>query len=173
MSTKVPWQGVFPSVSTQFRDDYRLDIDATAYVIDGLLRDGASGLVECGTVGENTSPARDEKLQPIEAAARIGVDGIMLTAALAYSAKPHESAAHFRAAARATDVPPIVYTASRRATRTTSRPTSLSNWPIARPSSVSRTARAARAEAPTGLAGRSRRRPAALSTALATLAGRL
>lgn len=138
MSARVSWQGVFPAVTTQFREDFSLDLDATAKVIDGLVRDGVSGLVVCGTVGENTSLSRSEKLQVIEAAksvaagrvpvicgvaefttafaidtakeaARIGVDGIMLMPALVYSSKPHESAAHFRAVSKATDVPVMVY----------------------------------------------------------------
>ncbi len=138
MTAKISWQGVFPAVTTQFREDFSLDLDATAKVIDGLVRDGVSGLVVCGTVGENTSLSRSEKLQVIEAAksvaagrvpvicgvaefttafaidtarqaARIGVDGIMLMPALVYSSKPHESAAHFRAVSKATDVPVMVY----------------------------------------------------------------
>jgi 1-pyrroline-4-hydroxy-2-carboxylate deaminase len=138
MSARVAWQGVFPAVTTQFGEDFSLDIDATAKVIEGLVQDGVSGLVVCGTVGENTSLTRAEKLQVIEAAksvaqgrvpvicgvaefttpfaietareaARIGVDGIMLMPALVYSAKPHESAAHFRAVAKATDLPVMIY----------------------------------------------------------------
>jgi 4-hydroxy-tetrahydrodipicolinate synthase len=138
MSAQVSWQGVFPAVTTQFRNDLSLDIEATARVIDGLVRDGVSGLVVCGTVGENTSLTRAEKMQVVEAAravsagrvpvicgvaefttpfaietareaARLGVDGIMLMPALVYSAKPHESVAHFRAVAKATDVPVMVY----------------------------------------------------------------
>ena len=138
MSPAVSWQGVFPAVTTQFREDLSLDIDATAKVIDGLIRDGVSGLVICGTVGENTSLSRAEKSQIMEAArsvaagrvpvicgvaefttafaietareaARQRVDGIMLMPALVYSAKPHEAAAHFRAVAAATDLPVMVY----------------------------------------------------------------
>ncbi len=138
MSAAVSWQGVFPAVTTQFREDFSLDLDATARVIEGLVRDGVSGLVVCGTVGENTSLSRSEKMQVVEVAksvaagrvpvicgvaefttpfaietareaARLGVDGIMLMPALVYSAKPHESVAHFRGVARATDVPVMVY----------------------------------------------------------------
>ncbi len=138
MSPPIAWQGVFPAVTTQFRDDFSLDVDATARVIDGLVRDGVSGLVVCGTVGENTSLTRDEKLQVVEAArsvaagrvpvicgiaefttpfaidtaravARLSVDGLMVMPALVYAAKPHESAAHFRAVAAATDVPVMIY----------------------------------------------------------------
>ena len=138
MTAAVSWQGVFPAVTTQFREDFSLDIDATAKVIDALVRDGVSGLVICGTVGENTALSRSEKVQIMEAAvavaagrvpvicgvaeftsafaietareaARCRVDGIMLMPALVYSAKPHEAAAHFRTVAAATDVPVMVY----------------------------------------------------------------
>ncbi len=138
MAPCVSWSGVFPAVTTQFRDDHSLDIDATARVIDALVRDGVSGLIVCGTVGENTSLERSEKQQIMEAAvavaagrvpvicgvaefttafaietartaARAKVDGIMVMPALVYSAKPHESAAHFRAVAKATDLPVMVY----------------------------------------------------------------
>lgn len=51
----ISWSGVFPAVSTQFRSDFSLDLDATHTVIKNLVRDGVSGLVVCGTVGENTS----------------------------------------------------------------------------------------------------------------------
>jgi 4-hydroxy-tetrahydrodipicolinate synthase len=135
---KVAWQGVFPAVTTQFRDDMGLDLDATARVVDGLLRDGVSGLIMCGTVGENTSLTRAEKTAIWEMAvatvrgrvpviggiaefttpfacevardaARIGLDGIMVMPALVYSSKPHETAAHFRGVAKATDLPVMVY----------------------------------------------------------------
>ena len=42
-------------------------------------------------------------------AARIDLDGVMVMPALVYSSKPHETAAHFRSVARATDVPVMVY----------------------------------------------------------------
>jgi len=42
---------VFPAVTTQFREDLSLDIDATARVMENLIRDGVSGLIVCGTVG--------------------------------------------------------------------------------------------------------------------------
>ena len=138
MSSAIGWQGVFPAVTTQFKEDLSLDVDATARVIDALIRDGVSGLIICGTVGENTSLTRAEKAQIMEAArsvaagrvpvicgvaefttafaidtaraaAQAKVDGIMLMPALVYSAKPHEAAAHFRAVARATDLPVMVY----------------------------------------------------------------
>ncbi len=171
MAASISWQGVFPAVTTQFKPDLSLDIDATAKVIDGLVRDGVSGLIVCGTVGENTSLERAEKAQIMEAAvavaagrvpvicgvaefttafaiqtaktaAKAGVDGIMVMPALVYSAKPHESAAHFRAVSRATDLPVMVY----------NNPPIYKNDitpDIATPSSASRTARATRAASST------------------------
>jgi 4-hydroxy-tetrahydrodipicolinate synthase len=88
--------------------------------------------------GENTSLTTQEKLQIIEVAKdaaggqipviagvaefttafaqkmakeaeRVGVDGIMVMPALVYSSKPHETAAHFRSVATATDLPIMVY----------------------------------------------------------------
>jgi len=135
---KVAWEGVFPAVTTQFRADLSLDVEATARVIEGLVRDGVSGLIVCGTVGENCSLSRAEKVAVMEMAkgvvrgrvpvvagiaeftpafaidmareaARIGLDGIMVMPALVYSSKPHETAAHFRTVAAATDLPVMVY----------------------------------------------------------------
>lgn len=138
MAKKIGWEGVFPAVTTQFKPNFELDIEATARVMDGLVRDGVSGLIVCGTVGENTSLSRSEKVAVMEAAkevsrgrvpviagvaefttafasevakeaARVGLDGVMVMPALVYSSKPHETAAHFRGVAKATDLPVMVY----------------------------------------------------------------
>ncbi|HEX8665449.1 MAG TPA: dihydrodipicolinate synthase family protein [Beijerinckiaceae bacterium] len=138
MAARIGWEGVFPAVTTQFRDDLSLDVEATARVMDALVRDGVSGLIVCGTVGENTSLARSEKVAVMEAAkdvakgrvpviagiaefttafacetareaARVGVDGVMVMPALVYASKPHETAAHFRTVSKATDLPVMVY----------------------------------------------------------------
>jgi 1-pyrroline-4-hydroxy-2-carboxylate deaminase len=138
MSHNVTWQGVFPAVTTQFREDLSLDVPASAAVIERLIQDGVSGLIICGTVGENTALSRGEKQALLEAAvatargrvpvicgvaefttdfaietARMarsaGVNGLMVMPALVYSAKPHEAAAHFRGVATATDLPVMVY----------------------------------------------------------------
>jgi 4-hydroxy-tetrahydrodipicolinate synthase len=138
MVARVTWQGVFPAVTTQFKPDFGLDVTATHRILTALIRDGASGLIVCGTVGENCSLTRQEKLAVIEAArdaagknipvlagiaeyttafasemiaeaSRIGVDGVMVMPALVYSSKPHETAAHFRSIAKATDLPVMVY----------------------------------------------------------------
>jgi 1-pyrroline-4-hydroxy-2-carboxylate deaminase len=132
------WQGVFPAVTTQFRADFSVDIEATAKVIEALIADGVSGLVVCGTVGENCSLARNEKLAVMEAAVgvsggrvpviagvaeyttafagevareaqRLGLDGLMVMPAMVYPAKPRETVAHFRGVGAASDLPILVY----------------------------------------------------------------
>ena len=132
------WSGVFPAVTTQFFDDFSLDIESTAKVIGSLIRDGVSGLIICGTVGENCSLTLAEKIQIMECAkalsrgrlpvicgvaefttafaiatiqevARAGLDGAMVMPALVYSSKSHETAQHFRSVAAATDLPIMVY----------------------------------------------------------------
>jgi 4-hydroxy-tetrahydrodipicolinate synthase len=138
MSAQVSWSGVFPAVTTQFRGDMSLDAEATRAVIETLIADGVSGLIVCGTVGEGCSLTQAEKIAVMEAAraaaagrvpvvlgvaeyttafacdlaeaaARVGVDGLMVLPAMAYSAKPHEIAAHFRAVAKASDLPIMIY----------------------------------------------------------------
>ena len=74
MSPKVNWQGVFPAVTTQFREDMSVDVDATAKVMDALISDGVSGLIVGGTVGENCSLSTKEKSASREAG-RAGAKG--------------------------------------------------------------------------------------------------
>ena len=138
MSKHVNWSGVFPAVTTQFNADFSVNLEETHTVISNLVRDGVSGLVVCGSVGENTSLTIEEKMAVTEVAKdasggrvpvicgiaeftsagaakvakaveRVGVDGIMVMPALVYSSKPHETAAHFRSVATSTDLPVMVY----------------------------------------------------------------
>ena len=138
MSGTVSWSGVFPAVTTQFRPDFSLDVEATASVMTKLIADGVSGLIVCGTVGEGCSLTRQEKLAVMEAAVDVGkgrvpvlvgvaefttdqarelareavttgVDGLMVLPAMAYSAKAQEADAHFRGVASASDLPIMIY----------------------------------------------------------------
>ncbi|MGJ3264426.1 MAG: dihydrodipicolinate synthase family protein [Salinarimonas sp.] len=138
MATRIGWQGVFPAVTTQFAADFSLDREGTHRVVSALVRDGVSGLIVGGTVGENCSLTLSEKREIMEIAKdaaggrvpvvagvaefttafaietarearRGGMDGIMVMPALVYSAKPFETAAHFRGVATAVDLPMMVY----------------------------------------------------------------
>jgi 1-pyrroline-4-hydroxy-2-carboxylate deaminase len=138
MSNKVNWRGVFPAVTTQFRDDFSVDYEATHKVMSRLVSDGVAGMIVCGTVGENGSLTRDERIGIMEAARsasegrvpviagiaeattdfacqmareaqRTRMDGIMVMPPLVYSAKPRETSAHYRGVSKATDLPMMVY----------------------------------------------------------------
>lgn len=135
---RTTWRGVFPAVTTQFKADMAVDLDATAGVVAALIEDGVSGLVVCGTVGENTALSAAEKTAVVEAAvavsagrvpvvvgvaeyttpfaalaaraaARAGADGLMVMPAMVYPAKPRETAAYFRGVAAASDLPIMIY----------------------------------------------------------------
>jgi 4-hydroxy-tetrahydrodipicolinate synthase len=134
----VPWQGVYPAATTQFRDDQSLDLPATAAHLERLVQAGAHGLIVLGTVGENCSLEYHEKLAVLRAAVeqvggrvplltgvaecstalackfaadaqRAGVVGLMVLPAMVYKSDPRETIAHFRRVARATDLPILVY----------------------------------------------------------------
>jgi 4-hydroxy-tetrahydrodipicolinate synthase len=75
MTKPIGWEGVFPAVTTQFKPNFALDVDATARVMDRLIADGVSGLIVCGTVGENTSLSRSEKIAVMEAAKNVARSG--------------------------------------------------------------------------------------------------
>jgi 4-hydroxy-tetrahydrodipicolinate synthase len=134
----VTWRGVFPAATTEFRPDFSLDLPATARHIDAMIRAGVHGMIVLGTVGENCSLDCREKLDVIRTAREViagrvplltgvaecttatacrfavdaqkaGVDGLMVLPAMVYKADGREAMAHFRAVARATDLPVMIY----------------------------------------------------------------
>ena len=135
---KVQWSGVFPAALTQFAPDFSVDAAATARHLDALIDSGVRGLILLGTLGENTSLEYREKLEFLEAmtrhvrrrvpvlsgvseyttalacrfaadAKKAGVDGLMVLPAMVYKSDRRETTAHFRAVARATDLPVMIY----------------------------------------------------------------
>ncbi len=134
----VIWQGVFPAATTQFRADESLDLPATLAHLDAMIEAGSDGLVLLGTVGENCSLEAVEKREILRAAVdrvagrvpvltgvaeyttglacrfaadalKAGVDGLMVLPGMVYKSDPRETSAHFRAVARATELPIMVY----------------------------------------------------------------
>jgi len=133
-----PWRGLFPAVTTQFHADGSLDLAGTKKQIDAQIRAGVHGLIMLGTVGENCSLEYAEKLDVLRAsvqqnesrlplltgvaecttalacrfvadAAKIGVTGLMVLPAMVYRSDPRETIAHYRAVARATELPIMCY----------------------------------------------------------------
>ena len=132
------WSGVFPAVTTQFNEDFSIDIEATQGVQDALVRDGVNGLIVMGTCGENNSLDPEEKRTILKAAVevvggrvpvitgvsefdtrravayardaeKLGADGLMVLPAMVYVPKPEELVAHFKAVAAATSLPIMLY----------------------------------------------------------------
>ena len=135
---KIDWQGVFPAVTTQFREDLSIDVADTQRVIDDLIRDGVNGIIAMGTCGENNSLEADEKRMLLAAivevvagrvpvvtgvselttgraaayardAEKLGADGLMLLPAMVYVPKVEELTAHFRTVAESTALPIMLY----------------------------------------------------------------
>ncbi len=135
---KIDWQGVFPAVTTQFREDLSIDVKDTQRVVDDLIRDGVTGIIAMGTCGENNSLEPEEKRTLLSAivevvkrrvpvvvgvsemttpraakfahdAETLGADGLMLLPAMVYVPKPEELIAHFTQVAEATKLPIMLY----------------------------------------------------------------
>jgi len=135
---EVSWSGVFPAVTTQFRADQSLNFDATSAHIRRLVNAGVDGLIMLGTIGESTTLEPEEKRDVLKAALevagdripvlsgvtenstaaacrfaadaeKIGVDGLMVLPAMVYKSDPRETIAHFRAVAKASSLPVMVY----------------------------------------------------------------
>ncbi|MBB3347987.1 dihydrodipicolinate synthase family protein [Sphingomonas sp. BK069] len=134
----IGWKGVFPAVTTQVREDLTLDLADTQRVVDELIRDGVTGIIALGTVGENNSLDHDEKVSVLsaivevvkgrvpvltgvseydtrravryaQAAEKAGADGLMLLPPMVYVPKPDELVAHFRGVAERTALPIMLY----------------------------------------------------------------
>jgi dihydrodipicolinate synthase/N-acetylneuraminate lyase len=134
----VGWKGVYPAVTTQFKSDQSLDIEATVAHVEMLVAAGVHGLVMLGTVGENCSLDAEEKRAVLKAtveavggkvpllsgvaecstrlacsyaadAEAIGLDGLMVLPAMVYKSDLRETLAHFRAVAGASGLPIMIY----------------------------------------------------------------
>lgn len=134
---KVEWKGVYPAVSTQFRHDQSIDLDATQTVIDNQIKDGVNGIICLGTVGENCALYPEEKRQVLQAAQevvngrvpliagtaesittaaidymkdaqKIGIDGCMVMPAMVYRTSESETFDYYRTLAQATPEMPIM-----------------------------------------------------------------
>jgi 1-pyrroline-4-hydroxy-2-carboxylate deaminase len=134
----IGWKGVFPAVTTQLREDLSIDLADTQRVVDDLIRDGITGVIALGTVGENNSLDFEEKVSVLsaivevvagrvpvitgvseydmrravryaQAAEKAGADGLMVLPPMVYVPKPHEMVAHFRGVAEKTGLPIMLY----------------------------------------------------------------
>ncbi|HKE39870.1 MAG TPA: dihydrodipicolinate synthase family protein [Casimicrobiaceae bacterium] len=132
------WKGVYPALTTKFRPDHRLDRAAMEKHFAWQLKCGVDGLIVCGSLGENSVLSVDEKLEVLriavaasggkvpvlmtvaegstaegislcERSVREGADGLMVLPGMRYVSDRRETIAHYRAIARATPRPIMVY----------------------------------------------------------------
>ncbi|HEV3417385.1 MAG TPA: dihydrodipicolinate synthase family protein, partial [Pirellulales bacterium] len=132
------WSGVFPAVTTQFREDQSLDIAATARHWGVLIEAGIDGLIVGGSLGESQTldPAEKRALvaeavkcaggrlpvlsgvaemstaaacQYVRDCEKLGVSGFMVMPAMVYKAGEPEAAHHFRRVGAATSLPWMLY----------------------------------------------------------------
>lgn len=134
----IDWQGVYPAATTQFHDDFSLNLDGTMAHLDAMLDAGVSGFIMLGTVGENCSLEYHEKLELLRAttahvggrvpvltgvaeyttalacrfardAEKAGVDGLMVLPAMVYKSDARETMTHYRSVAAASHLPIMCY----------------------------------------------------------------
>jgi 1-pyrroline-4-hydroxy-2-carboxylate deaminase len=132
------WRGVFPAVTTQFREDESLDLGATVRHWQVLMAAGLNGLVVAGSLGENQTLDAAEKralvgeavkcaagrvpvlsgvaetstaaaCQYVRDCERLGASGFMVMPAMVYTADEREAMHYFRQVAAATSLPWMLY----------------------------------------------------------------
>ena len=134
----VEWNGVFPALMTEFKENESLDLESTARHIESCIEAGIHGLVMLGTLGENSSLNPDEKeavlrtavetvngripvlagvaeyttdlaIEFTKIAERAGCTGLMALPCMVYQQDSREAMIHFRTLAGATDLPIMIY----------------------------------------------------------------
>ncbi|WP_444996809.1 4-hydroxy-tetrahydrodipicolinate synthase [Aliikangiella sp. IMCC44359] len=135
---KVNWRGVYPAVTTQFKEDFSIDHHSNSKMLEQLIAEGVHGIIVCGTVGENCSLSAEEKRevmrQAVEVAAgrvpvlsgvaetttalaaeyakdaeEIGIDGLMVLPGMVYRSTEDEAIYHYQQVAAATKLPIMIY----------------------------------------------------------------
>lgn len=132
------WQGVYPAVTTQYNDDLSINFTATQKMIDTIIKEGVDGIIALGTVGENASHTREEKVAilkavkevvanrvPVlsgvaetstqfavefsQACEEIGIDGLMVLPGMIYKSDEAEAIHHYQQVARNCNLPIMIY----------------------------------------------------------------
>lgn len=138
MPTLPRWSGVFPAVVTQMHEDQSLDLASSARHFEALIQSGISGLIVCGSLGENQCLQPDEKravlkcaietakgcipvvsgvaemstraaIQYMQDGEKLGAAGFMVMPPMVYKSDPRETEHWFRTLAKATPLPWMLY----------------------------------------------------------------
>jgi len=132
------WQGVYPAVTTQYKDDLSINFAATQKMVDTIINEGVDGIIALGTVGENASHTREEKIAilkavkevvagrvPVlsgvaetstqfavefsQACEEVGIDGLMVLPGMIYKSDESEAIHHYQQVARNCNLPIMIY----------------------------------------------------------------
>ncbi|HKB70131.1 MAG TPA: dihydrodipicolinate synthase family protein [Thermoanaerobaculia bacterium] len=132
------WNGVFPAITTPFRDGLAVDFDFLGEHVAWLLDKGCAGIVALGSLGEAATLSFDEKLAVLETcraaakgrapivagiaglstaecvalargAEKSGCDGLMVLPAYVYRGDARETEAHAAAVLDATPLSCMLY----------------------------------------------------------------
>ena len=132
------WQGVFPAITTPFREDLSLDLEFLPGHLDAMLKAGCKGFVPLGSLGEAATLTFDEKASVLAACRRAlagraalvagvaalstaeamatarlaqqsGCDGLMILPPYVYRPDRRETEAHFSAVLGSTPLPCMLY----------------------------------------------------------------
>ncbi len=134
----IDWKGVFPAVTTPFREDLSVDHAFLEEHVDWLVRCGCRGIVPLGSLGEGATLSAAEKRRVLESCVRacagrvpvvagvaalgtaeavalareaegLGCAGLMALPPYVYRGDWRETRAHFRAVLGATPLPCMLY----------------------------------------------------------------
>ncbi|HEY8312494.1 MAG TPA: dihydrodipicolinate synthase family protein, partial [Gemmatimonadaceae bacterium] len=135
---KAQWTGVFPAITTPFKQDLTVDHEFVARHASWLIDHGCTGIVALGSLGESATLDFDEKVEvlrtcvsavgkrvPVVAgisglqtaecvalakrAAQVGCEGLMALPPYVYKGTWPEMRAHFSAVIEATDLSCMLY----------------------------------------------------------------
>jgi len=134
----VAWTGIYPAVTTKFKADESLDLEAFVFNLNAQIEAGIDGIIIGGSLGEASTLDYAEKLQLLAAGKKAsngrvpvliniaerrtseairqvqelekaGADGYMLLPPLNYGASDQEVVTYFKAVANATSLPIVIY----------------------------------------------------------------
>ena len=132
------WKGVMPAVTTKFTTTDALDLPMFRKNLEAQLHAGVSGIILGGTLGEASTLTHKEKqtlveeavdlvagkvpvimniaeqstagaVQAAKAADEQGASGLMVLPPMRYKATDYETVAYFKAIAKSTDLPIMIY----------------------------------------------------------------
>ncbi len=135
---EVSWHGVFPAVTTKFKENGDLDLPAFVHNIRAQIDAGVHGIIIGGSLGESSTLTHDERIELLLAtneaakgqvpvilniaegatrnavhlaqrAQNQGADGLMVLPPMLYKPTDRETTDFFKTVAQNTDLPILVY----------------------------------------------------------------